>query len=59
MTTKRKFRKVQLQDLVESSFKNGLQTIERKALALAAEDGIPWAVVLGSEWVNFKSSSPP
>lgn len=38
--------------LIESKFKNGLKTIYKRALALAADDGIPNPVVAGLEWIN-------
>jgi hypothetical protein len=45
--------------LIESKFRNGHQTITRRALALAAEDGISAAVVVGAEWINPPASKEP
>jgi hypothetical protein len=38
--------------LIESRFKNGCATIEKKAMALAAEDGINNPIVSSAEWIN-------
>lgn len=37
---------------IESHFKNGLTTIEKKALQMASEEGITRPVAQGFEWIN-------
>lgn len=44
---------------IESKFRNGVQTIKRRAIAMAHEDGIPIPVVSGMEWINHMPEQTP